>query len=148
LTTGALLFPFGTTPTPSPVGAANVWELGWAARGRQIEEALGADLPANFPVIDSFADGAAISIKSIDLNSAIYQDGGRLSTRINTYVDQLSIFDGEVWGDEVIKPADITSRILKLAIPEGSVSTAQQGAIQAAKMRAKSLGVDLMIIPF
>jgi len=148
LTTGALLFPFGTTPTPSPVGAANVWELGWVARGRQIEEALGADLPANFPVIDSFADGAAISIKSIDLNSAIYQDGGRLSTRINTYVDQLSIFDGEVWGDEVIKPADITSRILKLAIPEGSVSTAQQGAIQAAKMRAKSLGVDLMIIPF
>src|SRR5579875_48135 len=58
-----------------------------------METKLGANLPPNFPVIDRFANGVATSIKSIDLNSAIYQDTGRLSARINAYSNPLAGFD-------------------------------------------------------
>ncbi len=128
--------------------ASDVWKLGWAARGRQIEQALGADLPANFPVIDAFADGVATSIKSIDLKSAIYSDADRLSTRIDAYVGQLAAFKGEEWGKRVIAPTDITERVLKIAIPKGTISRVQQSTIDAAGSRAQERGITLLIVPF
>jgi hypothetical protein len=92
--------------------------------------------------------GVATSIKSVDLNSAIYQDAGRLAARINRYVDQLAAFNGEELGSMKIEPAAITGRVLKLAVPKGSVSTVQNAALQAARMQARDLGIDLLIIPF
>ena len=155
LSVGVLLSPLlggGAAKALAPGAAetgADVWRLGWAARGRQIEKTLGADLPANFPVIDSFTtDGIATSIKSIDLKSAIYQDAGRLSARINAYVNDLAKFNGDEWGDKLVKPADITRRVLKIAIPKNSLSDVQRAAINAAKIRAKGRGVDLIIVPF
>jgi hypothetical protein len=44
-------------------GPEGVWDLKPLARGVEIEEALGQNLPANFPVIDRFANGVATSIK-------------------------------------------------------------------------------------
>ena len=65
----------------------SVWRLGWAARGRAIEEAILGRLPslrsiANFPVIDDFVKGVATSIKSLDLTAATYQNGAALTRKL------------------------------------------------------------------
>lgn len=128
--------------------AEDVWKLGWAARGRRIEAALGTDLPPNFPVIDSFANGVATSIKSVDLNSAIYQDAARLTTRINRYVDQLAEFSGDELGGRIIEADEIAQRVLKIAVPKGSLSQMQRSVIEVARSRAREHGVILMTAPF
>ena len=149
LTTGVLLAPLlGPAAAPAATVPVDVWELGWAARGRQIEAELGANLPANFPVIDSFADGVATSIKSIDLNAAVYQDAGRLSARISTYVNQLAAFDGDALAGWDIEPEDIQFRTLKIAVPQGNDNAMQQAVIETTRLRAKKLGINLVITPF
>src|SRR5258708_33808016 len=58
---------------------SSVWSLGWAARGQKIEQALGHNLPTNFPVVDVWdpTKKLATSIKSVDLNAATYQDASK-----------------------------------------------------------------------
>jgi hypothetical protein len=51
-------------------------------------------------------------------------------------------------GDTIIKAEDIRSRTLSIAIPKGSITSAQQVAIEAAKMRAERLGVIWIVTPF
>lgn len=85
---GALL----STGIPSGAAAdlpSAAWKLGWAARGNYFSEQLGADLPVTFRTIDSFSNGIATSIKSIDLNAATYRDAARLTYRLNTYIDSI-----------------------------------------------------------
>lgn len=103
------------------------------------------DFPSNTPVIDAFPEGNAISIKSIDLNAATYQDTGRLTATINRYVDQLAEFDRLNWESIQINPEDITQRTLKIAIPEDSLTDAQRAAIDIARLRARELGVNIEI---
>ncbi len=73
------------------------WKLGWAARGNYFSEQLGSNLPATFRTIDSFSNGIAISIKSIDLNAATYQDAGRLTYRLNDYIEKLALYEAARW---------------------------------------------------
>lgn len=82
--TAASLLLLGMVPLGAAADTATAaWRLGWAVRGLYFSERLGANLPATFPVIDSFVDGIASSIKSIDLNAAFYQDAVRLTYRLN-----------------------------------------------------------------
>ena len=124
------------------------WKLGWAARGNYFSEQLGADLPATFRTIDSFSNGIATSIKSIDLNAATYQDAARLTYRLNAYIDSVATYDGSVLGSIQILPANISGRALSLAIPKGSMTAAQRSAIDAARTRAQAFGVNLIIKEF
>jgi hypothetical protein len=128
--------------------ASEFWKLGWAARGAAIHEALGANLPFAFKGIDNFTDGIATSIKTIDLNAATYQDAIRLSYRINDYIRKLAKFDGAEYGDISIDASDITTRVLNVAVPKGSITSVQHAAIEAAKERAAALGVTLRVTPF
>lgn len=148
LTVGGILV-FPGMPPPAIVDApSEVWKLGWAARGAYINEQLGANLPSNFPVVDGWAGGAVTSIKSIDLSAATYQDAARLTYRLNQYMDQLASYEGGKLGAWQISPSAITGRVLKVAIPKGSVTSAQQGAIQAAQARAQAFDIDLIFVPF
>ncbi len=145
---GGLLL-LGMVPPAAAVETASAaWELGWAARGLYFSDQLGANLPATFETIDSFADGVATSIKSVDLNAATYQDAARLTYRLNSYIDAMALYEGGELGDIVIAPSDISGRALSLAIPKGSVTAAQQAAIEAARARAQAFGVELVITPF
>lgn len=63
-------------------------------RGEMIERQLGQNLHKNFPVIDRFQDGIATSIKSIDLNSATYQNPAKLTSVLTRYVDKVAEFKG------------------------------------------------------
>jgi hypothetical protein len=125
-----------------------VWRLGWAARGRVIERAFGANLPPNFEVIDRFIDGIATSIKSLDLTAATYQDPARLLSRINRYVDQLANFKGARLGPFNLEERDIVTRELRLVVPGNVTTPAQRAALARAVERAKNLGVDLDITPY
>lgn len=152
---GAILGPLlprarGLAPaTETAAGAASeFWKLGWAARGAAIHEAVGANLPFGFKGIDNFASGIATSIKTLDLNAATYQDAGRLTYRLNNYIRKLAEFDGATYGEQTVNASDITSRILNVAVPKGSMTATQKTAIDTAIERAKDAGVILKITPF
>ena len=129
--------------------ASKIWGLVPFARGQQIEQLLGHNLPQNFPVIDrfDFATGVATSIKSIDLNAPTYQNAAALTSRLNSYVNSVAGFQGASLGDFDIRASQITARQLQLAIPSGGMSAAQQAAINAAVLRARSMDVNLIVTP-
>ncbi|WP_407118944.1 hypothetical protein [Bradyrhizobium sp. LMG 9283] len=94
---------------------STVWSLGSAARGRAIEQALGQNLPGNYPVIDSYVNGVATSIKSIDLNAATYQNAMALTNTLNGYANSIANFIPVNWGAAQLAGSPITARILTLA---------------------------------
>ena len=99
--------------------------------------------------IDNFSEaGVATSIKSIDLNGATYQNFGRLTSRLKKYIDELDTYPGTDWGGDEVDPSAITGRALNLIIPKGSMTAAQKPAIEAARTRAKALGIDLIVTEF
>lgn len=83
------------------------------------------------------------------MNAATYQDAGRLAYRINDYISKLADFDGAAYGETVeVLGENIKTRVLNLAVPKGSVTSAQRSAIDAAIARAKEAGVTLKITPY
>jgi contact-dependent growth inhibition (CDI) system restriction endonuclease-like protein len=135
--------PLPATPWP------DIWRLGWAARGRIIEDSLGRNLPRTFPVIDEFTEeGVAISIKSINLNQATYRDAARLASRIDRYVDQLADFEGAEMGEWNIDSSNMLRRELKLAVPANSATRAQMAAIKGAAARAEAMGIRVIVVPY
>jgi len=149
LTVGGTLLFSGKPPTAAVIDTpSEAWKLGWAARGAYFNEALGANLPATFKTIDIFENGAATSIKSIDLNAATYQHAARLTSALNRYINDLVEYPGSKLGNTRISAENITSRTLSLALPKGSMSSAQQAAIEAAQSRAESLGINLIVTLF
>jgi hypothetical protein len=131
---------------------SQAWQLGWAARGRFFEEQLGRTLHPNFPVIDRFVDGVATSIKSIDLNAAVYQDAARLAYRLNKYIEDVAEFEGTEWSGYEINESQIMRRALSLAIPKDSMSATQREVIEAIRIRARMTNmhapVDVYITEF
>jgi hypothetical protein len=51
-------------------------------------------------------------------------------------------FGGATWGGVEVRAADITSRVLQVAIP-GEMTAAQSTAFRAATERAAAMGVTL-----
>jgi hypothetical protein len=86
--------------------------------------------------------------KSIDLNAATYQDAGRLTYRLNAYIDSIATYEGGALGVFDVTPSDISGRALSLAIPKGSMTAAQRAIIDAARTRAQAFDVDLIVTEF
>jgi hypothetical protein len=89
----------GAAAAEAEAGAAgaaeNPWKMGWAARGKFFDKVFGkGTLNPLSRVIDEFEAGVATSRKSIDLNAATYQDYGRLTSRLNAYIDKLAEYTG------------------------------------------------------
>jgi hypothetical protein len=128
---------------------ATEWERGPAQRGIDLELwRLGGTrkYPSNTPTIDHFSEeGAAISIKSIDLNAPSYRDPLSLSRRIDRYVDKLVDFESLNWGGVRIAPNDIRGRVLDIIVPKNSGTVAQQEVIARSVERAQHLGVHVLI---
>jgi hypothetical protein len=125
--------------------SSGVWSQNPFRRGQDIEQALGQNLPSNFPVIDKFENGLATSIKSIDLNAKTYQDATKLEYRLKNYVDKAAGFNGQTWAEVVIKSSDVKIRALDLAIPFNG-SSAQQGILNQIMNYGTSKGVTVNII--
>ena len=137
-----------TGAAAAEAAAENPWKMGWAKRGDYLHEKLGANLPRTFKTLDRFVDGAATSIKSIDLNAATYQDGARLTYRLNDYINKLANYQDSALGDIAVKVKDITSRTLSLVIPRGSMTSVQRAAFDSARIRAEKLGIKIVITEF
>jgi hypothetical protein len=149
LTAAGLILPAIFPPAAAAeIPVAVAWELGWAARGIYFSEKLGANLPPTFPVADIWLNRIVTSIKSIDLRAITYQSPARLTYRLDDYIGKIATYNGGKLGFTVIKSEAIAGRILSLAIPRGTMTTAQRAAIESAKARARAFDVDLVITEF
>ncbi|HWO26385.1 MAG TPA: hypothetical protein VNO30_46975, partial [Kofleriaceae bacterium] len=135
-------------PVSGNARPGEVWGLPPVVRGNQIEKALGRNLPANFPVIDRWANGVATSIKSIDLSAPTFQNAATLSRTVRGYIDKLAAFNGKAWGKFVVDRTEITGRALEIAIPAGVGTVAQQAALSSMVQYGRNVGVHVKIIPF
>jgi len=98
--------------------------------------------------IDDLVNGDAISNKSIDLNAATYRNFEGLLSRVNKHLSELEAYSGTEWGGDYILPSDIAGKVLRLIIPEGSMTAAQREAIKAATKIARSKGLRLIVREF
>ncbi len=131
----------------SATNTASPWSLGPSPQGFAIEEALGGNLSQSFPTIDSFANGTATSIKSIDLTASSYQSAGSLTRRLKGYVDSVGGLAGAVFDGVRIVPEATTSRELVVAIQPGVASSAQQTALTKVVQYGASNGVSFRLVP-
>jgi hypothetical protein len=128
---------------------AAVWKLGWGARGKLIDKIFRrGNLHELSRTIDDFIDNGAISNKSVDLNAATYQDFRRLLYRVSKDLEKLEGYSGTEWGGDRILESQIAGRVLRLIIPEGSMSSIQREAIEAATRIARSKGLRLIVTEF
>ena len=125
----------------------SIWEMNPFARGRVIEEAMGANLPSNFPTIDRFANGVATSIKSMDLGAATYQNAAALTRTVNGYVDSVASFGGRTWAGVTVDGSQVAARQLQLVVPRAGTA-AQEAALNAAVERAQGMGVEVIVTHF
>jgi hypothetical protein len=133
-------------PLKAQEAAEKVWELHPFERGRAIEEIVGTNLPSNYPTIDRFENGVATSIKSIDLQAPTYQNISNLSSRLGSYIDKVSSFQGRPWAG-VDTTGQVTSRVLDLVVP--STATApQQAAIAQAVQYGATQNVVVHVIAY
>jgi hypothetical protein len=137
-----------TGAAAAEAAAEDPWKMGWAKRGDYLHQKMGANLPRTFKTLDDFANGAATSIKSIDLNAATYQDPTRLGYTLNRYINGLANYEDHTLAGITVRAKDITSRILSIVIPKGSMTSAQRAAFDAASSRAEKLGIKITITEF
>ena len=127
---------------------SNVWDLENFARGEYLAEEYGCNLPSTFPVINSFEDGTARGVTSIDLTSPWYRRS-RVESRIRSEIDDLAGFDGAHWAVDGrsydIRQGSVRSRVLQVIIPENSPDE-YVSIIEEYNSYAQSRGVDMEII--
>lgn len=122
-----------------------IWSQNELSRGRYFRETEGADLPFNYPVIASFQDNCAESIKSMDLTAPSYQDSEKFRKQLGKHATQLKNFSGaDYQGRNEIRISDeeILSRKLTLVIPENSPA-ALMDVLAEEKQKLHAEGIDL-----
>ena len=113
---------------------------GWVERRRQIENFLadrfGGGLPPSFPVVDRFLNGAATSVKSLDLAAKTYQTGSRVLSTLTSYIDKLSNFGGDKFGGVVV--SNITSKTLEVVVPANATPQQVAAFVKAAQYASEA----------
>jgi contact-dependent growth inhibition (CDI) system restriction endonuclease-like protein len=126
-----------------------IWKLGWDARGKVLDRIFRqGNLHDLSRTIDDLVDDVAISNKSVDLNAATYQDFHRLLSRVSQDLEKLEAYSGTEWGGDIILDSQIADRVLRLIVPEGSMTPVKREAIKAATRIAKSKGIRLIVTEF
>ncbi len=124
---------------------SEVWSRNPFLRGRILEQQSGMNLPANFPVIDRWANGVATSIKSMNLNSNTYENASQMRSRLLTYVNDLSAFNGRTWAGANVQGNQIRERVLELIVPHNGTATQQQ-VMSEIVIYAERLGIKVDIV--
>ena len=127
---------------------SSVWDMGKFARGRTIENMLGANQSwaKNFPTIDKIENGVATSIKSMDLNAKSYQKGNSVFNTLKGYVDKLDNFTSQSWaGVDVVQGESYTSKTLELAVQTGKGTESQWSQIGDAIQYAMDREINVTI---
>jgi hypothetical protein len=82
--------------------------------------------------------------------AATYQNAAGLTRRLAKYVNEVSEFVGDSWGNNVVRFSDIKGRALNLAVPKGSVTATQKAVIENVRQWARTLNspVDIIVNEF
>jgi len=127
-----------------------LWSLNPFARGTQIEQMLGQNLPQNYPTWDRYANGVATSIKSIDLGAKTYQSAGNLTTTLNRYVSAAQNGILRTWSWAPLTGQPITQRVVQVAVPwmptAGSAQATVLAAVQQSALNA-GVSVQYVVVP-
>ncbi len=102
-----------------------LWEQHNFDRGDYFRDMYGANLPDNFPVINSFEHGQASSITSIDLtNNSYIGNNENISSRVTEEIQDLASFNGGTLHSQgstyTITNNSIQTRELIVVIPTNS----------------------------
>ena len=126
----------------------NIWDRNNFDRGLFFQELYGGDLPPTFPVINSFEDGTATSITSIDVNKPTYSDLSVLGERLDEEISALSGFDGAsrtISGRTyTVSGNDIMQRQLIVVVPE-NISDEALEILDLKRQEATLSGVIMKI---
>lgn len=107
-------------------------------RGTWLEEEF-----RDHPGVDffDFETGQATSVKTLDLNAYTYSTTpSQIYGTLSQYLRDLAGFDG---GEGLIDIGQVTSRVLNLAVPEGSRE--QMSQIRRAVDLAEELGIEMIV---
>ncbi len=126
----------------------DIWSFGNLERGQIIRQTFGANLPFEFPVIASFNSGTATMIKSMDTTAAYYQNPENLKEKISGYIKELKDFKGGKHGSTEITENSISQRVLKLVIPENSITPDNQAALDECTRLSAANGIQLEVIRY
>ncbi|MBI3241805.1 MAG: hypothetical protein HYZ49_05870 [Chloroflexi bacterium] len=133
------------------LGRDSLWEETPFNRGRDFEELEEANIGGNFPTIDDIDSdtGTATSLKTLDVTAETYEDTGKMESKVESYIDDLSDFDDTIWhqnGEEIaVSRDDIDQLALVLGIPAGKASNEQVESLLKLEEYASSKGVQLVI---
>ncbi len=128
----------------------------WAYADRiAIENALGGNLPKDFPWIDSWdpATATASSVKTIDFRAMSYaNDVGKIRSRAIQVTDELSWFkngsNGIAAKDGVsVDPAKVKNWVLRIGYPAAEATPERMAALQAAVTHGQGLGITVLLYP-
>lgn len=99
----------------------------------------------NFKTFDDFENGIATSYKSVDmaLDGALNKPES-ITSRLNSYTNKISWFEGYKLNGVRITPANITSSNLKVGIL-GTPNSAQRAALNSAANYAQNKGVGFQL---
>ena len=130
---------------------SDIWSKDNFTRGDFFCNENGANLPKTFPVIDSFENGTAGSIVSIDLTAPTYSSNASVIKKMYEEIDELAGFNGAnviISGRRyVVDGSDISARRLTVVIPGNSPESASD-TVRGLSGYAALRGVDLEIIEY
>lgn len=136
---------------PVVPGVNAVWNENALRRGNNIENAVGQNLPPNFPVVDKYdqATGTATSIKSINLHSPTYQNTSNLRNKLNKYLRDLEQFPGATYANRQVGTPNfpMNAKVLEIYIPAGA-STSQQFILQEIIAVGQNKGIRVSVQVF
>ena len=127
-----------------------IWLLDNFSRGQEIRRIFSCNLPYDFPVIASFTDGEAISVKSMDLTAPTYLELEPVRNRIRQQIKILADFQGSAYvrpeQNIEITAESITRRKLILVIPDNCTQPWLDAVISDMKQQAAGLSVDMELV--
>jgi hypothetical protein len=127
-----------------------VWQLDNFSRGQLFRQLYGANLPDDFPVIARFANGEAVSIKSMDLTAPTYRQPEAVFEQLQENIAEVAEFAGTKYIRDdrtiLISSESIRQRRLLLIIPGncGQVWLADLLNELVVIARARSVGLQIV----
>ena len=126
-----------------------IWLLHNFVRGQAFRTLYGGHLPPTFPVIASFKNGRATSIKSLDWTAPTYADQQAILRKVERHLADLSQFElSDVpahLSDQIPAGSSIQSRRLLLIVPRNRPDSIPDSCINDIQRSAADLGVELIV---
>ena len=130
---------------------SGVWLKNNFERGKELEKRLGG-MCNNYPTIDGFIKvegtdfaSSITSIKSMDITSPAYNQGNRLLSQLEDYLNELEKFTGATYKGEDLFINRDTTRRLELVFPPTALTVKQEDQLSYALDLADSLNIEVNI---